>query len=58
MSDDKVIDFLSAKEPHVHSRKEQKVKDMRQRFEAYLPTKPKPVAKKKSNKRKKNKRKK
>lgn len=55
MSDDKVIDFHTAKESHVHVRKEQKVKELQERFEAYLPTKKKPVTKKKSKKRKKNK---
>ncbi|MCX4029326.1 hypothetical protein H0A36_19285 [Endozoicomonas sp. SM1973] len=53
MSDDKVIDFVSAKEPHLHARKEQKVKNLQQRFEACLPMKKKTVAKKKVKKRKK-----
>lgn len=36
MPDDKIIDFNTAKEPHVHARREQKVDDMRKAFENYL----------------------
>jgi hypothetical protein len=34
MSDDKIIDFDDAKQTHVFSRKEEKVKDMRKAFKA------------------------
>lgn len=36
MPDDKIIDFQTAKEPHVHARRDKKVDDMRQAFENYL----------------------
>ena len=52
--DTNIISFDEAKEPHIHARKEQKVKALQQRFEAFLPTKKKTVAKKKNKKRKKN----
>ncbi|MBT3425017.1 MAG: hypothetical protein HOL98_08030 [Gammaproteobacteria bacterium] len=34
MSDDKIIHFDDAKQPHVFSRKEEKVKSMRKAFKA------------------------
>lgn len=36
MADDKIIDFQTAKEPHVHARRDKKVDEMRQAFANYL----------------------
>lgn len=36
MPDDKIIDFQTAKEPHVHTRRDKKVDEMRQAFANYL----------------------
>lgn len=36
MSDDKIIDFQTAKEPHMHARRDKKVDEIRQAFESYL----------------------
>lgn len=36
MPDDKIIDFQTAKEPHIHTKREKKVADMRRAFENYL----------------------
>ncbi len=36
MPDDKIIDFQTAKEPHLHTRRDKKVDEMRQAFANYL----------------------
>ncbi|MGI0116186.1 hypothetical protein [Zooshikella sp. RANM57] len=56
MPKDNVIVFSTAKDPHVHARKDAKVKAMRQRFEDCLPlaVKAKKKRKKKTKQSKKN----
>lgn len=36
MADDKIIDFQTAKAPHVHARRDKQVDEMRQAFANYL----------------------